>query len=84
MRVFDSVDACVACLLSCMSHPTLMLMQECVYLPAFLAASPMAVVHADAQPTALLSVISSAVVLADARPAALLARAFYAVVLADA
>ena len=41
-------------------------------------------VLADAQPAALLAVVSFAVVLADARPAALLAPASSAVVLADA
>jgi hypothetical protein len=53
-------------------------------LPAIPATPPYAVVLADAQPAALLAVVSLAVVLADARPAALLASASLAVVLADA
>ena len=53
-------------------------------LPAILAPPPCTAVLADAQPAALLAVVSLAVVLADARPAALLAAASLAVVLADA
>ena len=44
-------------------------------LPAILTTPPYTAVLADAQPAALLVVISLAVVLADARPAALLAPA---------
>ncbi len=61
-----------------------------LHLPTILAPPPYTAVLADAQPAALLAVVSLAVVLAvarpdeDARPAALLANASLAIVLADA